>query len=265
MDKAFRVLSAGGPVYCLHELVHNESVVTALAARGLRFVERLDEVPSGATVLFSAHGVSPAVRRQAEARRMSVVDATCPFVARIHRQVRDFAARGINLVVVGHAEHVEVQGVVGEAAGTGIDEAVVDAADAVAALPAWSRVGVVCQTTLSEDVVRAVWTALERRYPHVERPAAAGVCTATRDRQNAVRAFVRAGGDGVLVVGSPRSSNTRRLAEVAAAEGARAMRVGNVADVSGCDFSGIRRLGVTAGASTPESLLRAVVDSLGGR
>lgn len=265
MDKAFRVLSAGGPVYCLHELVHNESVVTALATRGLRFVERLDEVPSGATVLFSAHGVSPVVRRQAEARRMSVVDATCPFVARIHRQVRDFAARGINLVVVGHAEHVEVQGVVGEAAGTGIDVAVVDAADAVAALPAWSRVGVVCQTTLSEDVVRAVWTALERRYPHVERPAAAGVCTATRDRQNAVRAFVRAGGDGVLVVGSPRSSNTRRLAEVAAAEGARAMRVGNVTDVSSCDFSGIRRLGVTAGASTPESLLRAVVDSLGGR
>ena len=259
VEKASRTLSlsSGKAVYCLHELVHNEQVVARLVARGLRFVESLDEVPDGATVLFSAHGVAPAVRAEAQRRGLAVVDATCPFVERAHRAVCDFAARGVPVVVVGRPEHAEVRGVMGECA----DARVVSTPEEVAALPfPDGPVGVVCQTTLSHDTVCAVLDALRARYPRLETPAAADVCTATRDRQRAVAEFVRGGGDSVLVLGSAGSSNTNRLVEVARAAGALfAARAGTLEEVRALNFGGVRRLGVTAGASTPEYLLQGVV------
>ena len=265
VEKASRTLSlsSGKAVYCLHELVHNEQVVADLKARGLRFVESLDEVPDGATVLFSAHGVALAVRAEAQRRELAVVDATCPFVARAHRAVRDFAARGVPVVVVGRPEHAEVRGVMGACDGA----RVVSTPEEVAALPfPDGPVGVVCQTTLSSGTVRTVLDALRARYPHLETPPAADVCTATRDRQRAVADFVRGGGDGVLVLGSIGSSNTNRLVEVARASGAAfAARAGTLEEIRALDFAGVRRLGVTAGASTPEDFFRCAVAALNGQ
>ena len=265
VEKASRTLSlsSGKAVYCLHELVHNEQVVADLKARGLRFVESLDEVPDGATVLFSAHGVALAVRAEAQRRELAVVDATCPFVARAHRAVRDFAARGVPVVVVGRPEHAEVRGVMGACDGA----RVVSTPEEVAALPfSDGPVGVVCQTTLSSGTVRTVLDALRARYPHLETPPAADVCTATRDRQRAVADFVCGGGDGVLVLGSIGSSNTNRLVEVARAAGAAfAARAGTLEEIRALDFAGVRRLGVTAGASTPEDFFRCAVAALNGQ
>ena len=265
VEKASRTLSlsSGKAVYCLHELVHNEQVVADLKARGLRFVESLDEVPDGATVLFSAHGVALAVRAEAQRRELAVVDATCPFVARAHRAVRDFAARGVPVVVVGRPEHAEVRGVMGACDGA----RVVSTPEEVAALPfPDGPVGVVCQTTLSSGTVRTVLDALRARYPHLETPPAADVCTATRDRQRAVADFVCGGGDGVLVLGSIGSSNTNRLVEVARAAGAAfAERAGTLEEIRALDFAGVRRLGVTAGASTPEDFFRCAVAALNGQ
>ena len=247
------------PVFCLHELVHNAQVIEELCAKGMRFVESLDEVPDGATVLFSAHGVAPSVRERAAQKGLRVVDATCPFVARAHAAVRDFAARGVPVVIIGHAQHVEVRGLVGEA----LDFEVVATVAEVAKVkfPVDAVVGVVCQTTVVPDAVLA---ALKARYPRLEVPAAAAACTATRDRQRAVADFVRDGGDGVLVLGSATSSNTNRLVETARAAGAAfAARAGDEDEVRALSIPPtIRRLGVTSGASTPESFLRRVLGML---
>lgn len=262
--KAEAALAARDGVYCLHDLVHNETVVGRMRAEGLAFVEDLSAVPDGKTVLFSAHGIGPSVRRAAEARGIAVIDATCAFVARVHRQVRAYAARGLPVVVVGHARHVEVVGVVAEAEDAGAQVAVVGTADDVASLPfpAGCAVGVVCQTALSGDVVQAVLAALRARHPGFETTPSADVCTATRDRQEAVRAFVANGGDGVLVLGSAASSNTRRLAEIAAAAGAKVWCAVDEKDLKNMDFSGISRLGVTSGASTPEEVFTRVMQIL---
>ena len=268
VEKACHALSAGTPVWCLHELVHNGAVVGELREKGMRFVESPEEVPAGEAVLFSAHGVSPGVRTLAEARGLRVVDATCPFVARAHRQVREFAARGVPVVIVGDAGHMEVVGLVGEykdfkgiKSFSGL-KVVKDAAD-VAALPfsADMPLGVVCQTTLSSGTVHGVLSALRARYPRLIEPPAAETCNATRDRQAAVRAFVQAGdpaATGVLVIGSANSANTARLVEIARDAGATAWRVDGVDDLAGIDFSGLARLGLTAGASTPEAVVIAV-------
>lgn len=266
LEKALHALASSGAdaVCCLHEIVHNESVIADLQAKGMRFVERLDEVPAGGMVLFSAHGVAPAARREAAARGLRVVDATCPFVARVHGQVRAYAARGVPVAVVGHADHVEVRGVVGEAREAGAQVAVVkDAAEAAALpFPADGPVGVVCQTTLAAGMVERVLGALAARYPRLETTPAADACTATRDRQDAVRAFVAAGGDGVLVLGSASSSNTRRLVETAETAGARAWRAASSDELAAIDFTGVARLGVTSGASTPETFFRQVCGRL---
>ena len=263
VEKASRtlLLSHAKTVYCLHELVHNEQVVSDLKVRGMRFVDSLDNVPDGATVLFSAHGVAPAVRDEAQKRGLEVVDATCPFVARAHRTARDFAARGVPVVVVGHAEHAEVLGIVGEISECGV----VASPEDVAALPypESSPLGVLCQTTMSSGTVRTVLDALKARYSRLEPPPAADICMATRDRQRAVDAFVRGGGDGVLVLGSAGSSNSNRLVEVARAAGAAfAARAGTLDEVRAIDFAGVGRLGVTAGASTPENFLERTVEML---
>ena len=244
-----------GAIYCLHELVHNEIVVGDLRARGFVFVESVEEVPEGATVLFSAHGVGPAVRQAATARKLKVVDATCPFVTRVHRAARDFAERGIPVVVIGHENHAEVKGIVGEVELAGRSPTIVADGSAVSAVPGGSqKIGVVSQTTMNADEVAEIVAQLGKRF-QVE--TMAEVCSATKERQDAVKAF---DGDGLLVLGSANSSNTRRLMEVARC---RAFRAGTMDEVRALDFGGVRRLGVTSGASTPESFLVEAVNYIG--
>lgn len=253
---------AEGPLFCLHPPIHNESVCATLAAKGLRPVASLAEIPAGGRILLSAHGTRPAIREEAQRRGLSVVDATCPFVARLHLQARTFAAQGVPVIVIGHAGHVEVEGLVGEVEAAGGTCAVVASESDLAHLP-FSRataVGALCQTTFDGEAAEQLLATLSARCSQLRRPAAAAICTATRDRQEAVRAFVRNGGDGVLVLGSAESSNTRRLAEVACLAGARrVVRAATLDEVVASDFGGISRLGVTAGASTPETLFQATL------
>lgn len=257
--KAVELADGSSSVYCLHELVHNEIVVSGLRSRGFVFVEDVCDVPSGATVLFSAHGVAPAVRRKAEARGLSVVDATCPFVTKVHKAAREFASAGLPVLVVGHPGHVEVSGIVGEVEDVGGTVRVISAADdlfAIPGIPLGARVGVVSQTTMNADEVSAMVERLRAIY---EIETMAEVCSATKVRQDAVKAF---DGDALLVLGSVSSSNTRRLCEVARC---RTFRAGTSAEVKALDFSGAGRLGVTSGASTPEDFFRAVVRELEGK
>ncbi len=237
-------------VYCLHELVHNEIVVGDLKALGFRFVDRVEDVPEGETVVFSAHGVPPSVRAAAAERRLKVVDATCPFVAKVHRAARDFSRRGLPVVVLGDPAHVEWKGIAGEAESPlTFDEAM---------KMEKSAVGVVAQTTMNADEVARQVAELRGRH-RVETQAE--VCQATKARQDAVRRFAGRGGDGraVLVLGSRTSSNSRRLAEVAADAGAKAFLAASMDEVRALDLSGVGRLGVTSGASTPERLFEEAV------
>ena len=238
------------PVYCLHELVHNELVVNDLKRRGMVFVESLDEVPEGATVLFSAHGVSPAVRAQAVARKLKVVDATCPFVEKVHKAAKEFASRGLKVVVIGNPDHAEVKGITGE-----VSDAIVIKSVPNSPFPIpHSPLGVVSQTTMNADEVADIVGKLRGGY---EVETMAEVCNATKVRQDAVKAF---GGDALLVLGSVNSSNTRRLCEVAKC--AKVFRAGTLDEVKSIDFSGVSVLGVTSGASTPENFFTDVIEYL---
>lgn len=251
LRKALSLLDRRSPrtVYCLHELVHNEIVVGDLKRRGMVFVESLDEVPVGATVLFSAHGVSPAVRTRAAERKLEVVDATCPFVEKVHRAARDFAARGLRVVVIGNPDHAEVKGITGE-----VSDATVLSSASTFDLDPTTPLGVVSQTTMNADEVAVLVERLRRDY---EVETMAEVCNATKVRQDAVKAFA---GDALLVLGSVNSSNTRRLCEVAKC--AKVFRAGTLDEVKSVDFSGVSVLGVTSGASTPESFFAEVTEYL---
>ena len=238
-------------VYCLHELVHNEIVVDELKALGYRFVDSLEEVPEGERVVFSAHGVSPAVRRLAEKRSLKVVDTTCPFVAKVHRAAKAFAGKGLDVVVIGDGRHVEVKGIVGEVG----KASVVGSAEEAEKLhlPGKTEIAVVSQTTFDAGEVGRILEVLRRRYRVV---STAEVCTASKDRQEAVRRF---DGDALLVLGSANSSNTRRLCEVASC---RTFRAGTMDEVRSLDLRGVERLGVTSGASTPERFFDEAVKFL---
>lgn len=242
-------------LYCLHELVHNEIVVDELKKRGFTFVEGLAEVPDGATVLFSAHGVAPQIREAAKARGIRVVDATCPFVERVHKAAREFAAKGLRVVVIGHPGHIEVKGIVGEVGEAVVISNVAAAKEFCAAAGTAECLGVVSQTTMNADEVAEIVAALKTRFK-VE--TTAEVCNATKLRQDAVKAF---GGDAVLVLGSASSSNTARLCECAPC---KAFRAGTMDEVKSLDLSGVTHLGVTSGASTPEEFLKAAVAWLRG-
>lgn len=236
-------------VYCLHELVHNELVVNDLKRRGMVFVESLDEVPEGATVLFSAHGVSPAVRAQAAARKLKVVDATCPFVEKVHKAAKEFASRGLKVVVIGNPDHAEVKGITGE-----VLDSVVYNPSTRNFSTSQLTLGVVSQTTMNADEVADIVAKLRGGY---EVETMAEVCNATKVRQDAVKAF---DGDALLVLGSVNSSNTRRLCEVAKC--AKVFRAGTLDEVKAIDFSGVSVLGVTSGASTPENFFTDVIGYL---
>jgi len=253
----------GETIYCLNEIVHNRQVVSRLTALGMVFVRAVEEVPHGSLLLFSAHGVSPAVRRLAEARGLRVIDATCPFVTKVHAEVRRFAAQGAAVVCIGHRTHEEVAGVVGEAPDV---VRVVENAQEVEALdlPAHAPVAVVTQTTLGEVQVESAMAALRRRFPALQVPASTDVCYATRNRQQAVRVLAQRC-DRVLVLGSANSSNSQRLAETARLAGAEALLVSDGKDLGEVAWDGVASVGLTSGASTPESFLDEVVGILRGR
>jgi 4-hydroxy-3-methylbut-2-enyl diphosphate reductase len=250
----------GAPVYVRHEIVHNRHVVDDLRARGAVFVEDPAEVPEGALLLFSAHGVSPAVRSAAEARGLRVLDATCPLVTKVHVETRRLAREGFEVVLVGHAGHVEVEGTLGQAPGrVHLVQCVDDVEHLEVADP--ERLGCVTQTTLSVDDTRDILGALRRRFPAIRLPRKDDICYATQNRQDAVKSLAGEA-DLVLVVGAPASSNSNRLVEVAAKRGARARLVQCAGDVDPAWLEGARRVGVTAGASAPEPLVRELVERL---
>lgn len=244
-------------LYCLKEIVHNRQIVDDLRRRGVVFVDGLADVPSGATVVFSAHGVAPSVRAEAGARELNVIDATCPFVSKVHSEVRRFCREGSSVLLIGHRRHDEVIGVVGEAPEhVQVVESCADAEAVCVDDPA--RVAVVTQTTLSVEEADQVMAILRRRFPALQTPATSDICYATVNRQQAVR-LLAARSDAVLVLGSRNSSNSRRLVEVARSAGRSAWLISEAADLDPVPLDGVRVLGLTAGASTPESFIATVV------
>jgi len=246
----------GSPVYVRHEIVHNRHVVEELRGRGAVFVDELVDVPAGAVVIFSAHGVSPAVRAEAKARGLKSLDATCPLVTKVHLEALRYAKQGYTIVLIGHRGHVEVEGTLGEAPDSIVVVESVADVDALE-LPDPARVAYISQTTLSVDDVRAIVDALKRRYPAVHEPAKADICYATQNRQDAVKELARRCAV-ILVVGAPTSSNANRLVEVARARGAEAHLIEAAEDIRPEWLGG--DVGITAGASTPEAVVRACVE-----
>jgi 4-hydroxy-3-methylbut-2-enyl diphosphate reductase len=250
----------GRPIYVRHEIVHNRTVVEALRAKGAVFVEELAEVPAGATVVFSAHGVSRAVRAEAERRGLKVFDATCPLVTKVHVEVAKMLAAGYEIVMIGHRGHPEAEGTIGQAdAGITLVETEADVARLAPRDP--EKLAYVTQTTLSVDDAARIVAALKRRFPSIRGPKRDDICYATQNRQDAVKALAPRC-DVVIVVGSPNSSNSNRLREVAEQSGARAYMVDGAADLRPEWIAGARRVGVTAGASAPEVLVEELVARL---
>lgn len=252
----------GAPVYVRKQIVHNAHVVASLEDRGAVFVDEIEEVPPGATVIFSAHGVSPEVRACAAERRLDVIDATCPLVSKVHAEARRFAASDFDIVLVGHEGHEEVEGTFGEAPDR---TQVIASADEVARLAVTDpdRVAYLTQTTLAVDDTASIVEALRVRFPGAVGPASSDICYATQNRQDAVRALA-ADCDLILVVGSGNSSNSRRLVEVAERAGCPARLVEGSASILPEALVGTRRIGLTAGASAPEALVEAVIRALDG-
>ena len=248
----------GAPVYVRKEIVHNKHVVEQLRERGAVFVESETEVPEGATVVFSAHGVAPTVHANAELRRLDTIDATCPLVTKVHVEAKKFAADGYTIVLVGHAGHEEVEGTMGEAPENIVliqDEADVDALE----VEDPEKVAYISQTTLSVDETRAIINRLRERFPAIVGPRTDDICYATTNRQAAVKQLARVS-DLVLVIGSRNSSNSNRLVEVAREHGADSYLIDNESQVQEEWLEGKRVVGITSGASAPENLVQRLVE-----
>jgi 4-hydroxy-3-methylbut-2-enyl diphosphate reductase len=247
----------GAPIYVRKEIVHNSYVVNDLAQKGAIFVNELDEVPSGARVIYSAHGVSPAVREDAKARGLKVVDATCPLVTKVHVEAIKFAKQGYSLVLVGHRDHEEVEGTQGEAPDV---TQVVSTVEEVAALvvPDPNKVAYLTQTTLSLDEAKYMIEALKKKFPNIVGPHAQDICYATENRQTAVK-NVAHGADLVLVVGSRNSSNSNRLVEVSENLGTNSFLIDKAEDIQPVWLEDVSTVAITAGASAPEILVQEVI------
>ena len=250
----------GAPIYVRHEVVHNRFVVDDLRAKGAVFVEEIDQIPVGSTVVFSAHGVSKGVRAEAEARGLRVFDATCPLVTKVHAEVEKMRAQGREIVMIGHAGHPEVEGTMGQCdGGVHLVDSVADIERLTVANP--DALAYVTQTTLSVDDAAAIVAALRRRYPGIVGPKKDDICYATQNRQDAVKLMARQA-DVVIVVGSPNSSNSNRLREVAAHLGVPAFMIDRADQLQPEWLAGRARVGVTAGASAPEVLVKEVLARL---
>jgi 4-hydroxy-3-methylbut-2-enyl diphosphate reductase len=247
----------GAPIYVQHEIVHNKHVVQRLRNDGAVFVENIDEIPEGSHAIFSAHGVSPEVRKRAENRKLQVLDATCPLVTKVHREAQRYAQKEHTIILIGHHNHVEVKGTVGEAPEhifvVGTVEEVSDLK-----IPDEKKVGYITQTTLSLDDTAEIITALKERFPEIKGPAKDDICYATQNRQNAVKALSKEV-DLVLVVGAQNSSNSVRLLEVAETTGVKARRIESVTELDPEWLEEVRNVGITAGASAPEDIVQGIV------
>jgi 4-hydroxy-3-methylbut-2-en-1-yl diphosphate reductase len=265
VDRAIEIVERalaihGAPIYVRHEVVHNKFVVADLRGKGAVFVEDLAEVPPGSTVVFSAHGVSQAVRRQAALRQVKVFDATCPLVTKVHVEVAKMREQGREIIMIGHRGHPEVEGTMGQSAG---GMYLVEKPEDVVALKVGdeNNLAFVTQTTLSVDDAQQTIDALRRRFPRIVGPKKDDICYATQNRQDAVKVLARQC-DVVIVVGSPNSSNSNRLREVAENQGVTAYMVDNASELKPEWVAGRRRVGVTAGASAPGILVQHVIDKL---
>ena len=250
----------GPPIYVRHEIVHNRQVVERLQAQGVIFVEEIEEIPKGAHAIFSAHGVSPAVRKQAQEQSLEVVDATCPLVTKVHGEAQRYRRKDFTILLIGHADHVEVQGTMGEAPERMIViETVQDAEKVQLSDP--NQVAYLTQTTLSLDDTSEIIKTLKKRFPSIEGPPKDDICYATQNRQNAVKELASQV-ERILVVGASNSSNTLRLVEVARAQGTAARRVEEASEIERADVEGVNSIGITAGASAPEDVVQSIVTKL---
>jgi 4-hydroxy-3-methylbut-2-enyl diphosphate reductase len=265
VDRAIEIVERalnkfGAPIYVRHEIVHNDHVVSRLRGMGAVFVDELDQIPTGATMVFSAHGVSRAVRAEAESRGLRVFDATCPLVTKVHVEVAKIQREGRELIMIGHRGHPEVEGTMGQAqGGIHLVETVADVASLEVTDP--QRLAYVTQTTLSVDDCTSIVAALRERFPTIAEPKKADICYATQNRQDAVKQMAPRC-DLVLVVGSPSSSNSNRLREVAQNLGVEALLIGSAEELDADRVCGRHRIGVTAGASAPEVLVEQLVSRL---
>jgi 4-hydroxy-3-methylbut-2-enyl diphosphate reductase len=265
VDRAIEIVERalqqfGAPIYVRHEIVHNAYVVDDLRNKGAIFIEELSDVPAGNTLVFSAHGVSKAVRAEAEARGFSLFDATCPLVTKVHVEVAKMRREGREIIMIGHDGHPEVEGTMGQAEqGMHLVETLLDVDNLQVVNP--DMLAYVSQTTLSVDDTAAIIAALKQRYPHIVEPKKGDICYATTNRQEAVK-FMAPQVEVVIVVGSPNSSNSNRLREVAEKKGTPAYMVDNAQQIDPAWLEGKLRIGVTAGASAPEVLVQAVIDRL---
>jgi len=265
VDRAIEIVERaltqfGAPIYVRHEIVHNAYVVEDLKSKGAIFIEELDDVPAGSTLVFSAHGVSKAVRAEAEARGLSIFDATCPLVTKVHVEVAKMRKQGCEIIMIGHHGHPEVEGTMGQTEeGMHLVETVADVARLQVRNP--DQLAYVSQTTLSVDDTADIIAALKARFPAIIEPKKGDICYATTNRQEAVK-FMAPQVDVVIVVGSPNSSNSNRLREVAQKRGTPAYMVDNATQIDPAWLDGTKRIGVTAGASAPEVLVQAVIARL---
>ncbi|RSZ57628.1 4-hydroxy-3-methylbut-2-enyl diphosphate reductase [Massilia atriviolacea] len=265
VDRAIEIVERalqqfGAPIYVRHEIVHNAYVVEDLRNKGAIFIEELEDVPPGNTLVFSAHGVSKAVRAEAEARGLTIFDATCPLVTKVHVEVAKMRRQGCEIVMIGHDGHPEVEGTMGQTEeGMHLVETVADVAMLQVKTP--DQLAYVSQTTLSVDDTADIIAALKEKFPNIIEPKKGDICYATTNRQEAVK-FMAPQVDVVIVVGSPNSSNSNRLREVAEKKGTPAYMVDNASQIDPQWLVGKLRIGVTAGASAPEVLVQAVIDRL---
>ena len=265
VDRAIEIVERAiqktdGPVYVRHEIVHNRHVVDSLQAKGAVFVEEPTDAPRDGRLIFSAHGVSPAIRKAARERNLDVTDATCPLVTKVHKEVERMQREGSQIIMIGHAGHVEVEGTMGHAPESmHLVETVADVE--TLEIDADARLGCVTQTTLSVDDTQDVMVALKKRFPNIQLPRKDDICYATQNRQNAIKELAESC-ELVLIVGAPTSSNSNRLVEVAAKKGAKSHLITSAKDIKAEWLEGVECVGVSAGASTPEVLVEGVVETL---
>ena len=258
VEKALEIY--GAPIYVQHEIVHNKHVVQRLRDDGAVFVENVDEIPEGSHVIYSAHGVAPEVRQRADKRNLKVIDATCPLVTKVHGEAKRYAEKKHTIILIGHQDHVEVQGTVGEAPERII---VVGSVEEVASLKIEdeNKIGYITQTTLSMDDTSEIIDIVKKRFPKIQGPAKDDICYATQNRQNAVKALSKEV-DLVLVVGAQNSSNSLRLLEVAKSTGVNARRIESAAELKVEWLEGVSDIGITAGASAPEDIVQGIVNQI---
>ncbi|MBX2869942.1 MAG: 4-hydroxy-3-methylbut-2-enyl diphosphate reductase, partial [Acidiferrobacterales bacterium] len=265
VDRAIEIVERalskyGAPIYVRHEVVHNKFVVNGLREKGAVFVDELDEVPANSTVIFSAHGVPQSVRKEADKRGLNVFDATCPLVTKVHVEVTQYRKRELEIILIGHAGHPEVEGTMGQLdGGIILVETLADVESLEVKNP--KKLAYVSQTTLSMDDTAQIVDALRKRFPEIKGPRKDDICYATQNRQDAVKKIIE-GTDLVLVVGSPNSSNSNRLREIASNKGIGAFLIDGPDEIDPLWLKNAKKIGVTAGASAPEELVQQVIDKL---